>query len=383
MEELSVLLRITCLVSRHPAPWRLARLLLLVAVFVLGFSGTGGAGHPLSVEASFPIVPRATPDGSEDTSCPQLAPIPPEQPAEEEDDAEAGGASGEVAEQLPPADLPTTNVQGLSFRLESTLTVGFTGISSEAPVYRLVPPAPTAEATAALAERLGIDGQVDDRGGDTFVVSGNGDLFVTPTLIQYISAEPTAEGDPPGDEEAVALARDWLREACLFPPDLGTGTVVSRTEESARVVVLFTPVEPELLLAAHPSITVSLGPDGTVLEASSRWASILRDERYQLRPAEDAWRQIERGEGFIEATFGEETFPQGAEVVGTAEYTSIEIGYTTAGLPGEEQFLEPVFVFSGRVTPEGGDQSYPARAFVPALADSGSPVGVSNFPSAA
>ncbi len=229
---------------------------------------------------------------------------------------------------------------------------------------------------------MGIDGEVDDRGADTFVVSGNGDLFVTPALIQYISAEPTAEGAPPSDEEADALARDWLRQSCLFPPDLGDGTVVSRTEESSRVVVLFTPAEPEPLLAAYPSITVSLGPGGTVLEASSRWASILQEDRFQLRAAEEAWRQIERGEGYIEATFGEESFPQGTEIVGTAEYTSISIGYTTAGLPGEEQFLEPVFVFTGRVTPEGADQSYPVRAFVPALADSGSPVGVSETRSA-
>lgn len=362
-----------------------ARCLLLVVAVVAAMSSRGGAANTPSMVPSFPIWPPATPtsDAPAGAACPQFGPASEELAAEEEDGTEGVDASGEVAEQLPPADLPTTNEQGLSFRLESTLTVGFTGISSEAPVYRLVPPDPTAETTAALAERLGINGQVDDRGEGTFVVSGNGDLFVTPALIQYISAAPAPEGEPPDDEEAVALARDWLRESCLFPPDLGTGTVVSCTEESARVVVLFRPAEPEPLLAAYPSITVSLGPGGTVLEASSRWASILREERYQLRSAEDAWRQIERGEGYIEVTFEEEVFPQGSEVVGTAEYSSIGIAYTTGGLPGEEQFLEPVFVFTGRVSPEGSDQSYPARAFVPALADSGSPVGAATFGSAA
>ncbi len=371
------MLRMTYSVNRSRTPYRLTRSLLLVTAVIVALSGLGGTTNPSAKAANFPFGPRATPEGSGGMDCPQLAPVPQEQSADEENGEEPEGAAGEVAEQLPPADLPTTNEQGLSFRLESTLTVGFAGIASEAPVYRLVPPEPTADATAALAERLGIDGQVDDRGEGTFVVSGNGDLFVTPTLIQYISAAPPPEGEPPDDEEAVALARDWLRESCLFPPDLGDGTVVSRTEESARVVVLFTPAEPEPLLAAYPSITVSLGPGGDVLEASSRWASILREERYQLRSAEEAWRQIERGEGYIEATFPEETFPQGSEVVGTAEYASIGIAYTTAGLPGEEQFLAPVFVFSGRVTPEGSDQAFPARAFVPALADSGSPVGVS------
>ncbi len=365
-------------VNRLSGSHRAARLLLLVAMIVGGLSCFDGAANPLAAGASFPIIPAGTPNASADTACPQLQPTKEAAAAEEDDKEMEGGASGEVAEQLPPADLPTTNEQGLSFRLESTLTVGFTGISSEAPVYRLVPPAPTADAAATLAERLGIDGEVDDRGEETFVVSGNGDLFVSPTLIQYISADPAGEGNSPDDDEAVALARDWLREACLFPPDLGDGTVVSRTGESARVVVLFRPAEPEPLLAAYPSVTVSLGPGGTVLEASSRWASILREERHQLRSAEEAWRQIERGEGYIEADFGEESFPQGSEVVGTAEYTSIGIAYTTGGLPGEEQFLEPVFVFTGRVTPKGSDQSYPARAFVPALADSGSPVGRSD-----
>ena len=369
--------RLTRPVHRSARSCRLAREVLLCAAIIGGISGIGGDGALPGVDARFPIVPRATPDANPGSTCPSLQSQPPEATANDVERAGDKNASSEIAEQLPPADLPTTNEQGLSFRLESTLTVGFAGISSEAPVYRLIPPRPTLEQTEALAERLGITGAVDDRGEGTFAVSGGGDLFITPGLIQYISASPTSAGEAPADEEAVALARNWLRDSCLFPPDLGSGKVVSRTTESARVVVLFRPAEPETLLAAYPSITVSVGPGGSVLEASSRWASILREERHQLRPAEDAWRQIERGEGYIEVTFGEEKVPQGSEVVGTAEYSSIGIAYTTAGLPGEDQYLEPVFVFSGRVTPEGADTSYPARAFVPALADSGSPVGLS------
>ena len=330
-----------------------------------------------AIATTFPVPPRATPEASIEDPCTGIdAATLPEGAAEE---PSTEGASGEVAEQLPPADLPTTSEQGYTFRIESTLSVGFEGISTEAPIYRLIPPSPTAEMAQALAEQLGIGGEVDDRGQGVFVVSGNGDLFVTPALIQYISTAEAEGGELPDDEESIAVARDWLRRSCLIPPDLGKGRVVSRTTEIARVVVQFSPVEPDPVLAAYPSITVSVGPAGVILEASSRWASIIREERYQLRPAEEAWRQIERGEGYIEADFGE-AFPQGSEISGTAEYSSIGLAYTTAGLPGEEQFLQPVFVFSGRLTPADSEDAFPARAYVPALADSGSPVGLAPVP---
>jgi hypothetical protein len=282
---------------------------------------------------------------------------------------------GEVAEALPPVDLPVTNPQGYSFNLEASLTAGFESVAAEAPVYRLTPVALNAEQVQALSDGLGIGGAVVDRGNGNFAVSGNGQLLVTPTLVQYLSPAQPGEGDLPDDQQAVDIARDWLRSSGLVQPDLGEGKVVSRVDEARRVVVVFSPAEPANLLAAYPSISVSLGPNGDVLEAASRWPTIQRAELYALRPAEEAWRQVESGQAYVEASLEGAGFEEGSVISGLVRYDRIEIAYTTAGPPGGTQFLAPVYMFTGSLTPEGRSETYPVRAYVPALAVGDTPVG--------
>ena len=282
---------------------------------------------------------------------------------------------GEVAEALPPVDLPVTNPQGYSFNLEASLTAGFESVAAEAPVYRLTPSALSAEQVQALADGLGIGGSVEDRGNGNFAVSGNGQLLVTPTLVQYLSPAQPSDGDLPDDQQAVDVARDWLRSSGLIQPDLGEGKVVSRVDEARRVVVVFTPAEPSNLLAAYPSISVSLGPNGVILEAASRWPTIQRAELYALRPAEEAWRQVESGQAYVEANLEGAGYQEGSVISGLVLYDRIEVAYTTAGPPGGTQFLAPVYMFTGVLTPEGRSETYPVRAFVPALAVGDTPVG--------
>ena len=333
----------------------------------------GGLVEPASARQETPeaiasACPSDTPGanaGTSDQGCPPAA-VP----------------TGEITEQLPPPDMPSANEGGYTFDLEATLTADFDAVPTEAPVYALERPVPTKNATRALAERLKIEGEVEDRGNGVFVVSGDGQLFVTPDLIQYLSAADLPKGDLPDDEEAIATAREWLRRTELAPPDLGEGRVASRTEASGRIVVLFTPVEPERLLAGYPSITVSLGPKGVVLEAASRWATITQQDLYRLEPAEDAWFRVETNQVYIEAALDGSGLPAGAAVEGTVEYTDIDLAYTTAGPPGREQFLTPVFVFAGRLSLDGRKETYPISAYVPALADSGAPVGRLPSPSA-
>ncbi|HKG19200.1 MAG TPA: hypothetical protein VKB00_05640, partial [Candidatus Limnocylindrales bacterium] len=124
------------------------------------------------------------------------------------------------------------------------------------------------------------------------------------------------------------------------------------------------------------SITVTLGPTGTILEASVRWAEIRRADLYQLRPAEEAWKDVESGQAYIEVNLPEEEAPAGTEVVGAVTYSGVALAYTTAGPPGGRQYLEPIYVFRGRMRPEGSDKTYPVKAYVPALANSGAPVGL-------
>jgi len=120
---------------------------------------------------------------------------------------------------------------------------------------------------------------------------------------------------------------------------------------------------------------VTLGPTGTILEASIRWAEIRRADLYQLRPAREAWRDVESGQAFIEVELPEEAAPAGAEVEGSVTYSAVEVAYTTAGPPGGRQYLQPIYVFRGRLKVEGFDKSFPLRAYVPALANVGAPVG--------
>lgn len=285
------------------------------------------------------------------------------------------GAAGEIASQLPPADLPSISEQGYRFALNADLDAEFDSVATEAPVYRITPTPLDADAAADLADRLDIGAEIEDRGGGTFAASGEGQLFVTPTLIQYLSTADATDGELPNDEEAVAFAREWLRRAALIPPDLGDGRVVSRTDLPGRVVVSFAPVEPAQVLAAYPGITVSLGPNGRVLEASSRWMGIERADLYRLRPAQDAWLRVEAGEAYLEVDLSESGITPGSEVKGTVEYTEIGLAYTTAGPPGGEQYLEPVYVFGGRLRIENTDQDLDVRAYVPALAVNDAPVG--------
>ncbi|MGH2533860.1 MAG: hypothetical protein ACRDJW_16330 [Thermomicrobiales bacterium] len=304
----------------------------------------------------------------------------PETPSPEAD--EDGEASTEVVAELPPPDLPTTNEQGYTFQLQPSLNVDLDTVDQEAPIYELERQPMSLQGAQQLADRLRIYSRVEDRGDGSFAVSGTGQLFISPDVIQYVSQAEVRGGDLPTDEEATAYAREWLRLTGLTPPDIGEAEIASRAEESDRVVVIFAPVEPEQLLAAYPSITVTLGPQGTILEASIRWAEIRRADVFRLRAVEDAWAQVQSGQGYIEADILEADAPAGSEIRGTVTYNDVSIAYTTAGPPGGNQYLQPVYVFRGRVRLEGSEETYSIRAYVAALANSGAPVG-STFPATA
>jgi hypothetical protein len=141
------------------------------------------------------------------------------------------------------------------------------------------------------------------------------------------------------------------------------------------VVVQFLPLEPQNLIAAYPSVLVTEGPGGAVVEASIRWPSIERADLYQLRDAEEAWQEVSSGQAFLDVQLSEGIADENGVVRGAASYSGVEIGYTTAGLPGGTQYLAPVYIFSGRFTPEGADQSFRIKAYVSAVANAGAPVG--------
>jgi len=283
--------------------------------------------------------------------------------------------SSETTVQLPPADLPTMNEQGFIFELESSFTGSLDDVQTEARVYEMTVATFDPASADEIASRLSIDGEVTDQGGGTFAAEGNGSMFVTPGLVQYISASEIPEGDLPTDEQAVAFGREWLRQTQLLPANVGEGSVVARVESPPRVIVAFKPVQPERLLSADPSITITMGPNALIIEASFRWAELSAGDTYQLRGADAAWSEVAERRAYLQAMIPSDVIAPGSTITGTASYSSIALAYTSSGIPGEQQYLQPVFVFTGTITPEGSTTSFPITAYVPGLVNSQQPVG--------
>ena len=288
----------------------------------------------------------------------------------------AAGGSSEVAAELPPADLPTMNQQGFVFELESTFSGALDRVPKEAPVYAMTYPTLDADQAKEIVAKLGVEGDIEDQGGGTYSASGEGgDVFITPGLTQFISSQEIPEGDLPADDEAIAFAREWLRQVGMLPANVGDGKVVTRVENPARIIVTFKPVQPAPILSADPNITVTLGPQGSILESSIRWAQLAEGDMYQLRGGEAAWAEVQGQRSYLEVSLPGDLFDPGSTVTGTAAYDSVSIAYTSSGIPGQTQYLQPVYVFTGKITPEGADKAYPITSYVPALVNSNQPVG--------
>jgi hypothetical protein len=291
-------------------------------------------------------------------------------------DSTPPAGESEIAAQLPAADLPDMNENGFILDLESTWTGSFDAIASEAPVIRMDVQQFDAAAVTELAGKLGIQGEVEDQGEGTFQVTGEGgNLFVTAGLQQYVSSAEIPEGTLPGDDEAIAYAREWLRQSSVLPADAGDGRVVSRVENPPRVIVSIEPQRPENLISQYPAITVTLGPDGVVIEAGFRWSDLSAEELYALRPVGEAWTDVSDQRSAIQAEVPADFAEPGATLKGNATFENVIIAYTTSGRPGETQYLQPVYVFTGSAVFEGSDQAFPVTAYVPALVNSEQPVG--------
>lgn len=291
-------------------------------------------------------------------------------------DSTPGTGDTEIASQLPAADLPSMNEQGFLFELDSSWEGSFDTVPTEAPVYRMSMPTYDAESFGSLAGNLGIEGDVQDLGAGSWEVSSDqGSLYAAPGFAQYISSAEIPEGELPSDEQALAYAREWLRQTGTLPADAGTGMVVERVDDPPRIFVTIKPVQPENLMAAYPNITVILGPNAQVLEASFRWYDLQVADTYALLPATTAWQEVAERRSFVEATIPADFADPGATIRGRATYTSVIVSYTTSGLVGEEQYLQPVYIFRGTVQLEGSEETISISSFVPALINSQQPVG--------
>lgn len=290
--------------------------------------------------------------------------------------AQTTGSDTETGAALPAADLPSMNQQGHTFELSSTFEGSFDGVPNEAAVYRMELPVYNVDQVGELAGILGLDGEVSDLGGNTYSLQTRaGQLYVTQGRVQYISSAAAGDGDLANDEKSIGTAREWLRTMGLLPADVGDGTVLTRSEDPARVIVGFQPVQPSPLISSTPIVTVSMGPNAQVLEATNAWAKISQHLIYQLRGADVAWSDVESRRAWVEASLPTDTFAPGSKIGGSVVYTRLSLAYTTSGIPGEAQYLQPVYVFHGQLTPDGSDARFEVKAYVAALINSNQPVG--------
>lgn len=292
-----------------------------------------------------------------------------------QDATPGSGAESELASPLPVIDLPTMNSQSYTFELESSWQGDTGSVPEEVPIFQVESLNYGEAEVAEVADTLGVDGEITEQGEGTYTVEGEGSIYTTPGLLQFVSAVDAPDEALPDDEAAIAYARDWLRISALMPADIGDGSIVARIEEPARLIVEFLPANPAPLLSSTPGITVTVGPAGTILESRISWATITEVETYRLRGVADAFTVIEGRQSYLDVTLPIEQFPQASAITGTATYDEVSIAYTSSGTVGEAQYLQPVYIFTGTLAPEGSDETFPISAYVPAIVTELQPVG--------
>ncbi|HEU0165322.1 MAG TPA: hypothetical protein VFQ54_09780 [Thermomicrobiales bacterium] len=283
--------------------------------------------------------------------------------------------NSELTTELPTVDLPTMNSQGFVFEIQSTFDGTPCGTPANSPIYLMNQQNASVDDAKAIADKLGIKADVTDDGSGTYSAKGNGSLYVTPGLIQYVSGVQSPDGDLPSDQQIIATAREWLRGAGQLPANAGNGSIQTKVASPAQAIVIFQPVTPSPLLSSTPNITVTVGPKNTVLEAAWRWADLKQGDTYQLRPVDQAFGDVTNQIAYLQATLPSDKYPDGTTIKGNVIYAGASVAYASSGVPGEQQYLQPVYVFTGKLTPDGSDTAYPITAYVPALVNSNQPVG--------
>jgi hypothetical protein len=300
--------------------------------------------------------------------------ILPTSPATAQEGTPPPSGESELAPQLPAVDLPTMNEMGYTFEVDSAWN-GSGSTPAELPVYRFEAKNYTEEEVRAIADQLGVGGELSAQGEGTYTVEGEGSIYTTPGMLQYVSNVEASDDEIPSDEEAVAYAREWLRIGNLLPANSDNGAVIAHIESPARKIVAFEPTSPAPLLSSTPGIAVTIGPGGSVLEARIAWATIEQGDMYLLRGADDAFGMVASRQSYLDVTLPSDAFPQGSTVKGVASYDNVTIAWSTSGVLGQTQYIQPIYVFTGQLTPEGADQSYDITSYVPAIVTGLQPVG--------
>ncbi|CAN5709942.1 hypothetical protein BH23CHL2_BH23CHL2_17280 [soil metagenome] len=266
---------------------------------------------------------------------------------------------------LPPAQLPSGGVS-TTLELEYQLAMSLESLPSVGTVYRIVWPVYTLEEVQAARDRLALQAPVIEEGIGVYrVESDRGTLFVSPTEIVFRVAGFNDSTGMPADETAVAAARDWVDLSGFILSPMDSGEIVGRDDDLERIVVKFRPVSPQPNLAPNPSATVTVGSGGIVLEARIAWPADLEASEYGYSNALDIWREIQNGQGFLEADITS-VFATG-QLSGTATISDYSTAYTLAGNPNTGHFLVPLITFHGTARIDQTGDEIPVFVSIPVV----------------
>lgn len=266
---------------------------------------------------------------------------------------------------LPPAQLPSGGVS-TTLELEYQLAMSLEALPTIGTVYRIVWPVYTLEEVQAARDRLALQASVIEEGVGVYrVESDRGTLFVSPTEIVYRAAGFNDNTGMPADETAVAAARDWVDLSGFILSPMDSGEIVGRDEALERIVVKFRPVSPQPNLAPNPSATVTIGSGGIVLEARIAWPTDLEASDYGYSDALDVWREIQNGQGFLEADITS-VFATG-QLSGAATISDYSTAYTLAGNPDTGHFLVPLITFHGTARIDQTGDEIPVFVSIPVV----------------
>lgn len=308
-------------------------------------------------------LPTETETELEPTATDEPAPEPTDTVAPEPDPTELPleGAFG----FLPPAQLPSGGV-GTTLSLEYQLGLSLESLPTVGTVYRIVWPAYTLEDVELARDRLGLQAPVVEEGVGVYrVESDRGTLFVSPTEIIFRAAGFTEGSGLPDDATAIAVAREWVDLSAFISGPMDAGEVVGRDEDIERVVVKFRPVEPQPNLAPNPAATVNIGPGSTVLEVRIAWPAEFETSQYGFSNALDLWREVQNGQGYLEADISS-IFATG-ELSGVATIVDYTTAYTLAGNPSSGQFLVPLISFHGTARIDQTGDEIPVSVTIPVV----------------
>ncbi len=386
--------------TNSPIPIIVAATLLIVVAAIVGWLifGYKGAGNATPVPTTSPVAIAASPaaiTSQTATAVPTAASTatataivtpkatPPKTPVAKPTPTLAPTPTPLVGDygELPSADIPSGTPGSSRLQLTYHLNMSLQQIPQQADVYQLQPRTWTLADAQKLAKSLGITGAVTDQGSGSFRASGNGDLYISNSLVQYVASRaesatgtPTASQPLPANDALVQTARGWLIQQDLLGAAIGPGSVTNRDEKQGVAQVQVKPVEPSQLLAAIPSANVTLDGAGNVLEAYVRWPASMPRSAYGLRSAADLWADASKGLGYIE--IDDTLLPAGSgSLPGQATITSSSIAYTTAGAPETKQYLVPLVVFEGQATVAGASAPIPIKIYVAAAGAQAAPRG--------